>query len=85
MSRQAGGQTEVASSWGADSRRCPVAGYPSGHASRWRKEVREGKIVTKRGIPFRTVVEGGREYIIWEEIHAERVRAWEEFPSYYGN
>jgi hypothetical protein len=29
------------------------------------------------------MIEDQREYITWEEADAERVRAWEEFPSYY--
>ena len=37
----------------------------------------------QRGIPYRTMIEEQREYVIWEEADAERVRAWEEFPSYY--
>jgi hypothetical protein len=39
----------------------------------------------QRGIPFRTMKEHDREYIVWEDADAERVRAWDEFPSYYDN
>lgn len=37
----------------------------------------------RSGIPYRTMIEDGREYIVWEAADAERVRSWEEFPSYY--
>lgn len=39
----------------------------------------------QRGIPYRTMVEDQREYIVWDEADAGRVRAWEEFPSYFDN
>lgn len=39
----------------------------------------------RNGIPYRSMVEENREYVIWEEIDAERVRSWEGFPSYYDN
>jgi hypothetical protein len=37
----------------------------------------------KNGIPYRTMIEDGGEYVVWEEADAERVRAWPDFPSYF--
>ena len=36
-------------------------------------------------IPYRTMIEVDGEYVVWEESDAERVRGWDEFPSYYDN
>lgn len=39
----------------------------------------------QRRIPYRTMMQNQREYVVWEEADAERVRAWPEFPPYYDN
>ena len=49
------------------------------------RQLRFKEWLQQQGIPFRTMVEDGREYIVWEEVDAERVRVWNEFPSYYDN
>ena len=37
----------------------------------------------KNGIPYRTMIEDGGEYVVWEEADAKRVRAWPDFPAYF--
>lgn len=39
----------------------------------------------QQGIPYRTMPEGGDEFIVWDETDAERVRSWEEFPGCFGD
>ncbi len=34
-------------------------------------------------ISFKTQLDQGKEYIIWEEVDSPRVTKWEHFPSYY--
>jgi hypothetical protein len=34
-----------------------------------------------QGIPYRTMLDGGDEYIVWDDVNADRVRAWGEFPN----
>ena len=41
--------------------------------------------LVSKGIPYRIVFEEDGEYVVWEDVDAERVRAWEEFPPYYDN
>ncbi len=37
----------------------------------------------QRKVPYTTKIVDKREFIIWEKADANRVRAWEGFPSYY--
>jgi hypothetical protein len=34
-------------------------------------------------IPYRTMIESDAEYVVWEEMDTERIRAWDEFPPHY--
>jgi hypothetical protein len=36
----------------------------------------------QRKIPYRTMIENKREYIVWEEVDSKRVQEWEDFPPY---
>jgi hypothetical protein len=49
------------------------------------RQLRFKSWLQENAIPFRTMNDDGREYIVWEEADSERVRAWNEFPSYYDN
>ena len=39
----------------------------------------------QNAVPYRTMVQEDGEYVVWEEVDAERVRAWPQFPAYYDN
>jgi hypothetical protein len=39
----------------------------------------------QNAVPYRTMVQEDGEYVVWEEVDAERVRAWPQFPAYYHN
>lgn len=39
----------------------------------------------ENAVPYRTMVQEDGEYVVWEEVDAERVRAWPQFPAYYDN
>lgn len=39
----------------------------------------------ENAVPHRTMVQEDGEYVVWEEVDAERVRAWPQFPPYFGN
>jgi hypothetical protein len=41
------------------------------------------KWLTEQGIPFRTEVRDGSEFVVWETQDATRVAAWEHFPRDY--
>jgi hypothetical protein len=47
------------------------------------RQVQFKACLESNGIPYRTMLEDGGEYVVWDEADAERVRAWPGFPAYF--